>query len=194
MRVPALGPQVPRRGCALTRAIGRVVLALLGWRVEGVVPDIRRCVAIVAPHTSNWDFVVGLATILALGIHVRWLGKDTIFRGPFAPLLRWLGGIPVDRKNPDGVVDGAVAVLGEHDRVFLALSPEGTRRKVDRWKSGFYRIASRAGVPVFPVSLDYRPKVVGLGAPFSPTGDYEADLVAIQSRYSRAMARNPKFY
>jgi 1-acyl-sn-glycerol-3-phosphate acyltransferase len=148
----------------------------------------------VAPHTSNWDFVVGLAAMLALGLDVRWLGKNTIFRPPFRALLQWLGGIPVDRRAADDVVEHAVAAFRDRERLFLGLAPEGTRKKVRRWKSGFYRIAQGAGVPILLAALNYRTRAVELGPLFVPTGDYEADLEVMRSRFSKAMARHPALY
>lgn len=191
---PAIGPSVPRRGNALSLALGRAALACLRWRVEGEIPDVSKVVAIVAPHTSNWDFVVGLAAMLALGLRVEWLGKGTLFRPPFGALLRWLGGIPVDRSAADGVVDAAVDRFREKPTLFLGLAPEGTRKKVERWKSGFHRIARRAGVPILLVSLDYRLRVLGLGPLFTPTEDFEADLAALRSRFASGMARNPESF
>jgi 1-acyl-sn-glycerol-3-phosphate acyltransferase len=182
---------VPSRGNRLSRAVGEAVLSLLGWRFEGSVPDLSRCVAIVAPHTSNWDFVVGLAAMLALGLDARWMGKDTLFRPPFAALMRFLGGTPVDRAAPDGVVEGAVRRLQEADRLFLALSPEGTRRKVERWKTGFHRIARAAGVPIWPVAFDYGRKIVHLLPAYMPTDDLEGDVRRLRSLYSSDMACHP---
>jgi 1-acyl-sn-glycerol-3-phosphate acyltransferase len=178
----------------LTAALGRSVLRFLGWRIEGSLPSIPRCVVIVAPHTSNWDFVLGLSAILVLRVRLDWLGKDAIFRFPFRRLLAWLGGIPVNRRSADKVVEDAAHHLLERDRLFLGLAPEGTRKKVERWKSGFYRIAHAAGVPIFLTSLDYRSRVLGLGPLVQPTGDYEADLRIIQARYTSAMARVPESY
>jgi 1-acyl-sn-glycerol-3-phosphate acyltransferase len=170
------------------------VLRLLGWRIEGDVPDVARCVIIVAPHTSNWDFVVGMATMFALDLRIHWLGKDALFRWPFRGLLQRLGGVPVDRTSPDGVVSQAIAHLRGSDAFFLGLSPEGTRHKVERWKSGFHRIAHGAGVPIFPVALDYRPRAVRLMGLFAPTADYEADLATLMALYSADMARNRQAY
>lgn len=192
--IPVLGPAVPRRGSHVLRLAGRLVLAALGWRIEGAIPDVPRCVIIVAPHTSNWDFVIGLATLLALDLGVTWLGKHQIFRGPFGLLWRALGGVAVDRAAPDGVVEQAAAVLAPPRATFLAVAPEGTRHKVERWKSGFWRIARAAGVPIFPVAFDYRTRAVILGELFAPTADYAADLAALQSRFSKEMARNPGNY
>lgn len=192
--IPALGPEVPARGGTILRFVGRAALALLGWRIEGEIPNIRRCVIIVAPHTSNWDFFIGLAALLALDLRVTWLGKHQIFRAPFGRPLRALGGVPVDRSAPEGVVEQAAAVLAPPNSAFLAVAPEGTRRKVERWKSGFWRIARRAGVPILPVAFDFRKRAVVLGETYMPTGDYAADLAALQRRFSAEMARNPGNY
>jgi 1-acyl-sn-glycerol-3-phosphate acyltransferase len=192
--IPVLGPAVPKRGGRVLRAAGRAALAALGWRIEGEIPDVPRCVIIVAPHTSNWDFIIGLATMLALDLHVTWLGKHQIFRGPLRWLWRRVGGVPVNRSAPDGVVEQAAAHLVPPHATFLGIAPEGTRRKVERWKSGFWRIARASGVPIFPVAFDYPRRAVVLGALFSTTGDYEADLAALQSRFRAEMARNPLNY
>ncbi len=172
--------------------MGRAALSLLGWRFEGVVPNASRCVLIVAPHTSNWDFVIGIAAMLALGLDARWIGKDSLFRPPLGTLLRWLGGTPVDRDAPEGVVDDAVRQLRQADRLFLTLSPEGTRRKVDRWKTGFHRMARGAGVPIWPVALDHGHKAVVLMPLFPPTDDLEGDVRALRALYSPHMARYPE--
>ena len=170
------------------------MLTLLGWRFEGEIPNVPRCVVIVAPHTSNWDFVIGLAALLALDLRVTWLGKHQIFRAPFGLLWRGLGGVAVDRSAPIGVVEQAAAVLAPTRSAFLAIAPEGTRRKVERWKSGFWRIARAAGVPILPVALDYRTRAVAFGELYTPTADYAADLTALQRRFSAEMARNPRNY
>jgi 1-acyl-sn-glycerol-3-phosphate acyltransferase len=191
---PALGPAVPSRGNRASRAAGRAVLALLGWRFDGEVPNVPRVVLVVAPHTSNWDFLVGIAAMLALGLDARWIGKDTLFRPPLGPLLRWLGGTPVDRAAPEGVVEEAVRRLRASDRLFLTLSPEGTRRKVERWKTGFHRMARGADVPVWPVALDYSRKAVALLPLVTLTDDVEGDVRRIRALYSPAMARYPEHF
>jgi 1-acyl-sn-glycerol-3-phosphate acyltransferase len=192
--IPVLGPAVPARGGTVLRALGRAVLRALGWRFEGEFPNVPRCVVIVAPHTSNWDFIIGLATLLALDLRVTWLGKHQIFRGPFGPLWRALGGVAVDRAAAGGVVEQAAAVLAPPRSAFLAVAPEGTRRKVERWKSGFWRIARAAGTPILPVAFDYRRRTVVFGALYQPTADYEADLAALQRGFRAEMARNPANY
>jgi len=189
-----IGEAAPRRGNRATRALGRAGLAVLGFRLEGEVPDIPRCVAIVAPHTSNWDFVVGLAGLLALGVDFRWLGKHTIFRFPFGRISRWLGGIAVDRRSAESVVEDVADQFQTRPYLFLTITPEGTRKPVPRWKSGFYRIARRAGVPILPISFDHARGVITLWPTLTPSGDYAADLAALASRFDSSMAKRPSGY
>ena len=192
--VPLLGPNVPKRGNAFSRAVGRLGLVLLRFRIEGPFPDIPRCVMIVAPHTSNWDFVVGLCAKLALGLRARFIAKHTLFRGPFGAALRWLGGMPVDRSAHGGIVESVVEALRAADRLYLVLTPEGTRRKTPAWKSGFHRIAVGAGVPILPVAFDYRKRAIVFQPLFQPSGDYEVDLTALRSGFDAAMAYRPENY
>lgn len=172
---PVLGDQIPLRGNRPMRAVGHVLLRLMGWRVEGEVPNLPKFVIAVAPHTSNWDFVVGAAAMFALDLRLAFLGKHTIFRWPWGRLLRWMGGIPVDRSSPHGVVGDSVAAFARMERRILAIAPEGTRRHVGQFKSGFLQIARGAGVPVLLASLDYAARVVRLGPAFEPGQDVEAD-------------------
>jgi 1-acyl-sn-glycerol-3-phosphate acyltransferase len=192
--IPELGAQVPQRAGALLRALGRAVLALLGWRVLGRFPDLPKCVIVVAPHTSNWDFVIGIATVFALGLRVRYLGKHTLFRFPLGALLRATGGIPVDRSAAEGVVERAVEKVTSEERIFLAIAPEGTRTRVEQWKSGYYRIATGARVPILPVALDYPRRAVVLMEPFQPTGDHARDEAALRALFRAEMARHPEAY
>jgi 1-acyl-sn-glycerol-3-phosphate acyltransferase len=192
--LPVPGPSVPRRGGTVLRALGGAVLRLLGWRVEGGIPDVPRCVVIVAPHTSNWDFVVGLAALLALDLRIRWLGKHTIFRGPFGALWRALGGVPVDRTAPHGTVDATARLFSSPGPAWVALAPEGTRHKVERWKSGFWRIARAGGAPILPVALDHGRRRLRFAPLFTPTADQEADVLALRRNFSADMARRPDRY
>lgn len=175
-----------------TRALGRAALSLIGWRVEGEVPDIPKCVAIVAPHTSNFDLPIAIALLLGLDLRINWMGKHTIFWWPLGALLRWLGGIAVDRRSATDVVAHAAALIHAQPRMFLGIAPEGTRKKVARWKTGFYRIAVEAGVPIVTVAFDYPNRRAIIWPPFEPTGDLEADLALIQARYDRSMAFHPE--
>lgn len=183
-RFPGLPPSLPRRGNFLTQALGRTLLAFAGWRVEGELPDRPKLVAIVAPHTSNWDFVVGILVVFALGLRVRFLGKHTLFRPPLGWLMRWLGGTPVVRDTPQGAVTGAADMIAREDRVLLGIAPEGTRTRGKPWRSGFYNIALAARVPILPAAFDYPAKALRLFPPFEPTGDYAADLARLQALYA----------
>jgi 1-acyl-sn-glycerol-3-phosphate acyltransferase len=190
--VPALGAQVPRRGSAPFRALGRAGLALLGWRVEGEIPNLPKFVIAVAPHTSNWDFVVGLATIFALDLRIAFIGKHTLFRWPFAGVLRWMGGIPVDRSSPHGVVADSIGAFGNSARLVLAIAPEGTRKRVERFRSGFLHIARGARVPVLLAALDYGERCVRLGPLVEPGEDVEADRARIEAYFAPVRGRKPR--
>ncbi len=162
------------------RWLGRGYLSLAGWKVEGEFPPEPKFVIIVAPHTSNWDFLLGIAIVFALELRVSWLGKHTIFKAPFRKFLAWLGGIPVDRRSSNGVVGGCVKAINAAPAMAIALSPEGTRRSGGQWKTGFYLIATKAGIPVVPVSFDFREHRVRFQPAFHPTGSLEEDLPALR--------------
>src|SRR5258708_1869490 len=184
MATPRLGPSVPHRGSAFVRWMGEAMLAMMGWRVEGEVPDLPKFVIAVAPHTSNWDFVVGMAAMFALDLRLSFLGKHTLFRGPLAPCMRWLGGIPVDRGSHHGVVGDAVRGFEESAQRVLAIAPEGTRKPVEHFKPGFLHIARAARVPVVLASLDYAARCVRLG-PMVEAGEGVApDLLRIEAFFA----------
>jgi 1-acyl-sn-glycerol-3-phosphate acyltransferase len=182
--MPPVGARVPRRGGAATRAFGRAVLAGMRFQLEGEVPDLSRFVIAVAPHTSNWDFVVGMATMFALDLKISFLAKHTLFRGPFAPLLRWMGGVCVDRDNPEGTVESAVAAFAAGEACVLAVAPEGTRKRVRHFKSGFLRIARAARVPVLLATLDFGRRRVVLGPLVETSDDVAADLARIEAHFA----------
>ena len=187
-----LAAGVPRRHRPLLVRLGRAGLAAARWRIDGEVPDLPKFVAIVAPHTSNWDFVVGVLVMFALDLRVHWFGKHSLFRPPLGPLLRLLGGRPVHREMSEGVVDEMAAIIRREPRFILALAPEGTRKRVARWRTGFYRIAERTGMPIVPVSFDWSRRIATVSPPVRPTGDLAADLAALHNHYRREMARNPE--
>jgi 1-acyl-sn-glycerol-3-phosphate acyltransferase len=156
----------------------------MGWRVEGEIPDIPKMVIIVAPHSSNWDFIVGVAAKLAMRLRVKFLGKDSLFSFPLGIVMRRLGGIPVDRSASNDVVTSIVAEFEKRRQMILAVAPEGTRRKVERWRSGFYHIARGAGVPIVPVTLNWGRRAVEIGGAFMPTGDGDADLLHLRQHFA----------
>lgn len=190
---PELVGDFPLRGNAFSRWVGRVGMRLLGgWRIEGELPNVRKAIIPVAPHTSNWDFFIGVFVMLALGLNLSYLGKHTIFRFPVNGLLRWLGGIPVDRRAAAGVVEQMVEQFEQREQLILALSPEGTRKKVAEWKKGFLHIAKAAQVPVVPVALDFSRKVVDITTPLMITGDIDAELARVKSALSHAVGKHPE--
>jgi 1-acyl-sn-glycerol-3-phosphate acyltransferase len=192
-RIPVLGPNVARAHGRFAAAVGRLMMGLTGWRIEGAVPDLPRMVLIVAPHTSNWDFLTGLWAKLALRLGGRFVGKHTLFKGPMGVFMRWLGGVPVDRRAATGFVEQVARALRDAERMVVVIAPEGTRKRT-AWKSGFYRIAVAAGVPILPVAFDYPRRAVVFAPPFRPTGDYEQDLAAIRAHFRPEMALIPANY
>lgn len=187
---PALGSEIPRRDGVVMRAVGRGILGLLGWRIEGEIPNLPKLVIAVAPHTSNWDFVVGVATMFALDLRISFIGKHTLFVGPFGGILRWLGGIPVDRSKPHGLVADSVRAFESVDRRILAIAPQGTRSPVPHFKNGFLHIARGAGVPVLLAALDYAARTVRFGPLMHPGDDVEADRARIEEFFSHIRGKN----
>lgn len=175
------------------RALAALWLRLAGWTVEGRLPEgAERCVLIGAPHTSNWDLPNALMIALVLRLNLCWMGKAGIFRRPFGGVMRWFGGLPVDRSRSHNLVSASVQALREADGPWqLGVAPEGTRSRADRWKTGFYFIALEAGVPVVPAYMDYGRKRSGLGPAFHPTGDIDADLPRMRAFFAGMRGRNP---
>jgi 1-acyl-sn-glycerol-3-phosphate acyltransferase len=192
MKVPKPGPSAPARHNPVWAAVGRLGLSLFGWRIEGAFPDTPKCVVIVAPHTSNRDFFVGLAAGWALDLRFSFIGKQSLFWFPLGAVLRWLGGIPVDRSAAHGIVGRVVALFRERPTLFLALAPEGTRKRVEQWKTGFHRIAESAGVPVVPVAFDYGRRVVAIMAPFAVSGDREGDVARLRALFAGVRPCKPE--
>ena len=189
--VPPLPPNAPRvKPNAFTRWLGRSLLRLGGWRVIGPLPDVSKLVLIVAPHSSNWDGIWGFAAKLALGFEVKVLGKAQLFWWPLGPLLRRLGAIPIDRSSPQGTVGQAVDMIRRADRIWYAITPEGTRKRVERWKSGFWKIAHEAQVPILPAYFHYPEKRIGVGPLFHASGDMAADIAALRAWYAPWVGKN----
>jgi 1-acyl-sn-glycerol-3-phosphate acyltransferase len=167
-------------------------MRLAGWGFEGSFPDIPRLVIAVAPHTSNWDFVHGAAAMFALDLRLSFIGKHTLFVWPFSAFLRWMGGIPVDRTAPHGVVGEAIASFGERRARILVIAPEGTRKKVERFKTGFLHIARGAGVPVLLVGLDYATRTVRIGPLIEVGEDIEAERRRVEAHFAKVPGRYPQ--
>jgi 1-acyl-sn-glycerol-3-phosphate acyltransferase len=174
------------------RAFSIAFLKLNGWKIEGSLPpDGQKSVLIAAPHTSNWDLPYTLMVAFVLRLNIYWMGKEEIFKPPFGGIMRWLGGIPVNRQSANNLVAAAVESIKAADGPLqLVVPPEGTRSKVRYWKSGFYYIAAGAGVPIVLAFMDYERKISGLGPVFYPTGDLQADMLRIQAFYAPYSGKN----
>lgn len=175
----------------LLRLISAICLKIAGWRIVGQVPDLPRVVIVGAFHTSNWDFVIGLFAAFMLRIKVYWIGKDNLFRGPFRAFFQWFGGIPINRSVSQNLVERITEIFRKQERMILALAPEGTRKKVSYWKTGFYHIATGAGTPIVLGFIDYRQKLCGLGPVLVPTGNIADDMEKIRAFYTGITAKRP---
>ncbi len=173
------------------RGLSRLGLKLAGWKLEGKAPASEKYVVIAAPHTSNWDFPLTIAMAFLFEMKIYWMGKDALFNGPMGPMMRWLGGIPVERKAKHGLVQQVVDQFAIHQQLIVVIPPEGTRSKVSKWKSGFYHVAHGASVPIALGYLDFQRKRGGFGPLFETTGDYETDLIEIQKFYAEIKGKRP---
>lgn len=180
------------------RYLARLFLRLTGWtivdRLPGGIRAVRRCVLIAAPHTSNWDYPYALAVFYALGVPVRFLAKESLFRPPLGWLMRASGGIAVNRAQRNSLVDTMIAMFRMQENLVLMIPVEGTRSYVKEWKSGFYHVARGAGVPIVLGFLDYKKKEAGFHALFQPTGDYAADVRQLQEIYRQFTPKHAAQY
>lgn len=177
---------------ALASWVGSAFLKGLGWRLVGSPPDVPKFVFIAAPHTSNWDFLIFIAVTFAFKIRCIWMGKESLFRRPFGLVLTWLGGIPIDRSSSQSVVEQAVQAFNSREKIIMGLAPEGTRKKMDHWKKGFYYVATGANVPIVFVFADYERKVAGFGPTIMPSGDIQADMETIREFYKDIKGKYPE--
>ncbi len=176
-----------------TRWVGRAWLRVFGWKLLGSGPGVPKCVVACAPHTSNWDFPFTLAAAMALSVPCVFMIKDTAFWWPLGVLLRWLGGIPINRRAPEGIVEQMVQVIRDSERINVIVTPEGTRKNVEYWKLGFYRIAVGAGVPILFGIINYQEKWIGTAELFYPTGELEEDWKRISEVFQRTVHVTPKY-
>ena len=173
------------------RLWSRVHLRIFGWKKEGQMPDVPKCVMIAAPHTTNWELPTALMLAFVFRIKIYWMGKNSLFRFPFGGLLRWLGGIPVERGKSTGLVARTIEAFDDNEELIILMTPEGTRSKTGNWRTGFYHMARGAGVPIVPAYLDYRRKAGGIGPVFNPTGDIDADMREIRAFYADVTGKHP---
>lgn len=171
--------------------IAKFILKIMGWKVINELPDEKKYVLIAAPHTSNWDFPLGLLAKFSIKLKLNYLGKGALFESPFGWFFRALGGIPVYRKKKLNMVDQMVKEFEQRDHMILAMSPEGTRSYLDYWKSGFYHIAHKAGVPIAMGTLDFGNKMVKLGNAFMPSGDIHEDMKIIRAFFKNVKGKIP---
>ncbi len=175
----------------MRRLLGRLVLLLSGWRFEGAVPKDKKFVLIAAPHTSNWDLILLLALAAVVGVEISWMGKYNMFVGPLGWLLKRFGGIPIYRHRRTNMVEQMAERFAASERLVLVVPAEATRGRGQYWKSGFYHIARRAGVPIYTGYLDYRRRRGGFGEPIVPTGNVRADMEKIRAFYADKVAKYP---
>lgn len=179
-----LPPRMPSLRDTWRRKLCRGVLRAVGWSLVGEFPDVPKLVLIAAPHSSWWDGIWGLLVKAAIGADVRFMGKQELFRGPLGALLLKLGGMPIDRGSAQGVVEQMIEQFHQRDALWLGIAPEGTRRHVPQWKSGYWRIAHGAGMPVFPCAFNYPDKTIHLGPLFALTGDMATDMARLRAWYA----------
>jgi 1-acyl-sn-glycerol-3-phosphate acyltransferase len=177
----------------LLKILGKVLLFLSGWKIAGRIPQVPRTVMIAAPHTSNWDFFYTVVIFSALGVRIRFLGKKSLFKFPLGFLMRFFGGIPIDRSKSNNFVSAAAQMINQQEKIILLVPVEGTRGYTEQWKSGFYYIAQEAGVPISLGFLDYAKKEGGFfNDLFYPTGNYVEDLEKIQLYYKDIQGKYPQ--
>lgn len=178
----------------MKKTMSKALLRLAGWKLGGLVEDVPKCVICVAPHTSNWDFVIGKLLYTSIGRNAGFLMKKEWFFFPFGPFFRWLGGVPVDRSRRTSVTDQIAEQFNRHEAFQIAITPEGTRKRVEEWKKGFYYIAQKANVPILIAYFDYKKKEAGFKGIFYPTGDAEKDIREIRTYYKDVTACHPEYF
>ncbi len=189
VHIKPLGDRVPKLGNRLTRAVGAAILRLFGWRIEGELPNREKFVTIFAPHTTGLDFPLSLVALIGMGVRASWMGVNWMFK---YPLMRKLGGVEINRGAALGVVAQSIENFKNRDHHVLVLAPEGTRKKVVSWKTGFYRIADGAGVPILMAVFDHKDRCIRVGPTFETSGDYEADMAEhVRPVYARMVEKFP---
>ena len=191
---PTLPDQVPARGSSLSRTIFKKIFLAQGWHFEGEFPNLPKAVAIISPHTSNIDAWHGFTALLGLGIKITIFGKHTLFNTPLKPLLEWIGVIPVNRSIQQGTTQQIINFIDTQEQIWVGMAPEGTRKQAESFRSGFYRIAVGANLPIVMFSFDYNRKTIHCLGVFQPTGNYEQDLERILNRYvGKFSPKNPQW-
>ncbi len=178
----------------MKKLISKIIFQIIGWKVVGKLNYPDKCLVIAAPHTSNWDFFIGRCYAYIIGIVPKYLIKSELFLPILRSLIKWNGGIPVYRHSKNNVVDQITEIYNSTDKFILGISPEGTRRRVERWRTGFYHIAVKSEVPILLIKMDYEKKEIGIINEFHPSGDIDKDLLFIQNQYKNIKGKIPKNY
>ena len=177
----------------LLQKIGKFFLTITGWKFKGDIPRSDRIILVAGPHTSNWDFLLALAFIFGLNLNVFWIGKHTLFKNGLSKIMRKLGGIPVDRASPELLMNEVSHIVKKQQGVIIAISPEGTRKKVERLKSGFLRIAKTTNSQILLAGIDFESKLIHLGKLFQPSGNTESDLLNVHNYFRQFKGKRPEF-
>lgn len=176
----------------MKKKISQFILKTIGWKVENIIPDVPKCVIVVAPHTSNFDFIIGKLAYTSIGRTAHFLIKKSWFVFPLNILFRSIGGIPVERDKRTSITDALAEEFKKRDRFQIAITPEGTRKRVTKWKKGFYYIALKAEVPIVLIAFDYAKKTISFLDVFHPTGNVKKDIKTIRSKYNGVEAKHPE--
>ena len=192
MSLPPLPPLAPElQGKPIVRWFGRMFSKYSGWRITAL-PNVPKAVVLAAPHSSNWDGLLGVLGAAGIGVRINWMGKHQLFNWPLGIAMRAFGGIATDRGSAHGVVDQFAMKLAEAEQLWIVLAPEGTRKKVKKWRTGFWHIAKKAGVPIVPGFVDFPSKTIGFGDPIELSDDLEADLQKLYAFYAPYHGKNSK--
>ena len=191
MNWPLLGNAVPRRKHPIRTLIGRVVFKLIGWKLEGNLPNRSKLVLVALPHSSNFDFILALSVIWGWGLKLNYMGKHTLFKFPHGFFFRAVGGIPVDRRSPQGLIEKMTSEFNSRPSLMLGIAPEGTRNSDGTLKAGFARIAMAASAPVVPVIVNYKTKSLTLGTPITDLSSVESIIAAVKAQGQSGHRRAP---
>jgi 1-acyl-sn-glycerol-3-phosphate acyltransferase len=192
VNTPILCEKIPRIGNKFSQWLGTAILKSMGWRYSGTFPCCAKMILAIAPHTSNWDFVVGIAVAFNLRLKITFFGKHSIFIPPFDRFLRRWGGVPIERSTKHGVVNGMAKQMLKAESMVLCLAPEGTRSPISPWRTGFLHIAHKANVPVFLVTFDYKKKLIELGPMHNISDNTQHELNRIYLHFKQAQGKYPE--
>ena len=189
LRTP-LPPRVPHRQRGRAQRLAAWLLERAGWKVTGQFPDMPRLVVIAAPHSSGWDGIWGMLVVIAIGVDITILGKRELFVWPMSSLLRWIGVVPVDRFATHGIVGDMTARFAQNAPLWLGIAPEGTRKRMPKWRTGFWHVARAADVPILPIGFHYPDKIIHVGRLFETSEDVDADIKRLRDFYAPFQGKN----